>query len=246
MTVFGFFNIRKLGSPWRDLRLRQAVNLAINREDLIRYAAKGNGEIIPALVPRQGFGYDPDLPAYPFDLNRARQLLRDAAYPAGLVVTLIASEDLVIQATVVGKMLEQAGLTVDLQILDHVAFNQQTLLSALEHPPSSKDEISPWRRGWIRSIPAPAGLSLFRARWSLRLGQRAAGTPPAQCAGLAHRGSGATTGVDPSDGTTCAQQAYFLFLYDPIQLYAVNKAVGLRPSSKVLASRVKRAVKDRS
>src|SRR5207237_10268216 len=94
ITVFGFFNMRKAGSPWRDLRLRQAVNLAINREDLIRYAAKENGEIIPALVPRQGFGYDSDLPAYPFDPGQARQLLRDTGYPTGPAVTLIASEDL--------------------------------------------------------------------------------------------------------------------------------------------------------
>ena len=38
---FGQFNMLKVGSPWRDVRLRQAVNLAINREDLIRYATKG-------------------------------------------------------------------------------------------------------------------------------------------------------------------------------------------------------------
>ena len=40
----------KAGSPWRDVRLRQAVNVAINREDLIQYAAKGNGVIVPALL----------------------------------------------------------------------------------------------------------------------------------------------------------------------------------------------------
>src|SRR5215510_9126479 len=32
MTVLGFFNMRKVDSPWRDIRLRQAVNVAINRE----------------------------------------------------------------------------------------------------------------------------------------------------------------------------------------------------------------------
>jgi ABC-type transport system substrate-binding protein len=55
-TVLGLFNMRKTGSPWQDVRLRQAVNYAINREDLIRYAARGNGVIIPALVPPQGVG----------------------------------------------------------------------------------------------------------------------------------------------------------------------------------------------
>src|SRR5687768_17013941 len=37
VSVFGMFNMRKADSPWRDARLRQAANLAINREHLIRY-----------------------------------------------------------------------------------------------------------------------------------------------------------------------------------------------------------------
>ena len=75
--------MRKTGSPWHDVRLRQAVNLAINREDLIRYAAKGNGVIVPALLAVQGFGYDPDLAPYPFDPVKARHLLRRRAMPRG-------------------------------------------------------------------------------------------------------------------------------------------------------------------
>src|SRR5215510_13009381 len=55
VTVFGMFNMRKTGSPWNDRRLRQAVNYAINREDLIPYATKGNGGIIPALLPVRSF-----------------------------------------------------------------------------------------------------------------------------------------------------------------------------------------------
>ena len=72
------------------MRLRQAVNLAINREDLIQYAAKGNGVIVPALLAASSFGYDPDLAPYPFDPGKARALLREAGYPDGLAVTLIA------------------------------------------------------------------------------------------------------------------------------------------------------------
>src|SRR5690606_15255256 len=108
-SVFGLFNMRKTGSPWQDVRLRQAVDLAIHREDLIRYAAKGNGLIIPALIPVRGFGYDPDLASYPFDPDKARDLLRDAGYPEGLPLTLIAPAGLEVQATVISKMLEGIG-----------------------------------------------------------------------------------------------------------------------------------------
>src|SRR5262245_50650081 len=53
LSVFGLFNVHRAGSRWHDVRLRQAANLAINRDDLIRYAAKGNGMLIPALLPTQ-------------------------------------------------------------------------------------------------------------------------------------------------------------------------------------------------
>ena len=127
--VFGQFNMRKTGSPWRDVRLRQAVNLAINREDLIRYATKGNGVIVPALLAVNSFGYDPDLAPYAFDPGKARALLREAGYPDGLAVTLIAPPTLEVQATVVGKMLEQVGFTVERQMLDPAVYNQKTRLS---------------------------------------------------------------------------------------------------------------------
>ncbi len=125
MSVFGLFNMRKTRSPWREVRLRQAVNVAINRADFIRYATKGNGVIIPALVPAEGFGRDPNLAPYPFDPDKARSLLREAGYSDGLMLTLIASNELKVQATVVSKMLEQAGFMVDRQILDPGAFNQK-------------------------------------------------------------------------------------------------------------------------
>src|SRR5712691_1485850 len=160
-TVFGVFNRRKAGSPWHDVRLRQAVNYAINREDLIRCATKGNGVIIPALVPVPGFGYDADLAPYPFDPTKARHLLREASAAEGLALTLIASEELQVQATVVSKMLEQAGFTVELQILDGAAFNRKTYLGNLDQPP----EHQPWDialTSWRDSLNFPV-FQVYRA-----------------------------------------------------------------------------------
>jgi ABC-type transport system substrate-binding protein len=137
-TVFGLLNMRKAGSPWRDVRLRQAVNYAINREHLIRYAAKGNGVVIPALVPAHAFGYDLDLAPYAFDAAQARRLLQEAGDAQGLAITLIAPKELEVQAIVISKMLEQVGLTVDLQLLDPLAYLRQTVLSLSEHPPEQQ------------------------------------------------------------------------------------------------------------
>lgn len=160
LSVFGFFNMRKAASPWRDIRLRQAANYAINRDHLIRYATKGNGVIIPALVPAQGFGYDPDLTPYPFDPAKTRQLLGEAGYPDGLSLTLIASNDLTVQATVISKMLKQAGFTVKLELLDADTFNGQTFLSELAAIPSTRPGILRWGGGLIYSTS--------RCLWSIR------------------------------------------------------------------------------
>ena len=229
-TVFGMFNMRKPGSPWQDVRLRQAVNYAINRADLIRYATKGNGTVIPALVPVHGYGYDPTLPSYPFDPDRAQQQLQAAGYPDGLSIALIASEDLEVQATVVGKMLEHVGFRVERQMYDTTAYNTKIFLSRLEQPP----EQQPWDIAltvffdhinfppfhfyhffaldgpydWVSEQPA------LRQLYTQVLGTVDREQQEAlirQMEGYIH------------------DQAYFLFLYNPIKLYAVNKAVEFVP-----------------
>ncbi len=230
LTVFGQFNMRKVGSPWRDVRLRQAANLAINRDDVIRYGAKGNGVIIPALVPVQGFGYDPDLAPYPFNPTRARQLLRDAGYSDDVPVTLIAPEELEVQATVVSKMLERVGFTMKLQLQDAVAYNQRTLLSHLERPPEEQPwdiALTSWNDllnfppfqiyhyfaldgpyDWVAEQPELRQLYEQLLRTVDREVQQR---------------------LIRQIERHASEQAYFLFLYNPIQLYTANKAVEFVP-----------------
>src|SRR5215471_14239276 len=230
MTVFGFFNMRKARSPWHDVRLRQAVNYAINREDLIRYAAKGNGRIIPALVPVQGFGYDPALAPYPFDPATARRLLREAGTAEGLTLSLVAAEELQAQATVVSKMLEQAGFMVDLQILDGAAFNRKTHLGNLDQTP----EHQPWDIA-LMAYSDLFNFPVFQVYRSFALdGPWNWGIADTK---LHQLHDAVLQTIDREQQQTLIRQmeqhthdqAYFLFLYNPIQLYAVNKTVTFVP-----------------
>jgi ABC-type transport system substrate-binding protein len=230
MSIFGMFNMRKTGSPWHDIRLRQAANHAINREDLIRYATKGNGVIIPALVPAPSFGYDPTLPPYPFDPNIAHRLLREAGHGDGLALTLIAPTTLEVQATVVGKMLEQAGFQVDLQVLTPDAFNQQTVLGQLDQPPEHQAwDIALTSRADRGNFP----VYLFYYLHALDGYNDWVSEQPE----LRQLYEQAIQTVDRDRQQAVIRQmerhtrdqAYFLFLYNPIQLYAVNKAVEFVP-----------------
>jgi ABC-type transport system substrate-binding protein len=229
-SVFGMFNMRKTASPWQEVRLRQAANYAINREHLIRYATKGNGVIIPALLPAASFGYDPTLPPYPFDADKARRLLTEAGYADGLSLTLIAPISLEVQATVVSKMLEQGGFRVERQVLTPDAFNRLTLLSQLEQPP----EHQTWDIALIsRADRGNFPVYLFYYLHALD-GYNDWVSEQAELRQLYEE---ALRTVDRDRQQAVIRQmerhthdqAYFLFLYNPIQLYAANKAVEFVP-----------------
>jgi peptide/nickel transport system substrate-binding protein len=228
--LFGQFNMLKTGNPWRDVRLRQAANLAINREDLIRYATKGNGVIVPALLAVNSFGYDPDLAPYAFEPVKARALLREAGYPDGLAVTLIAPSALEVQAIVIGKMLEQVGFTVERQMLDPDAYNKKTRLPELDQPaeqqawdialtlwndPVNFPAIQPYHvfalGGWSDWVVEEPELPRLYAQVLRTVDREQQQALIRQMEQHTH------------------DQAYFLFLYNPIKLYAVNKAVEFVP-----------------
>jgi len=230
-TLFGFFNMRKAESPWRDVQLRKAVNMAINRDDLIRYATKGNGVIVPALLAVNAFGYEPTLAPYVFDPAKARALLREAGYPDGLAVTLIAPPPLEIQATVVGKMLEQVGFTVERQILEPAVYNQKTRLSDLNQPA----EQQAWDialTSWNDAVNFPpihpyAVFALNDAYYDWVLEEPELQRLYAQVARTVDREQQQALIRQMERHTH--DQAYFLFLYNPIKLYAVNKTVEFVP-----------------
>ena len=243
ITVLGLFNMRKTASPWRDVRLRQAVNYAINREDLISYATKGNGVIIPALLPERAFGHDPDLAPYPFDPGKAQQLWREAGYPPGRPLVLIATEDLEVQATVISKMLEQVALTVQLQMLDAATYSAKTTLGHLDQPP----EQQAWDIALRSTVDTTGATALyFYSIFALDGANDWVGEAP-ELRQFYEQVASAADGVQQQRPIQQMErhthdQAYFLFLYNPIALYAVNKAVEFVPHMTTLLSLTEVAV----
>ncbi|MBC8145935.1 MAG: hypothetical protein H7X80_10145, partial [bacterium] len=81
-----FYGMLTIDPVFKDKRIRQAFNLAVDRDRLIRYVLKGqaNGPASHGLVPPSMPGYDvKQIKGYTFDLARARQLLTEAGFPNG-------------------------------------------------------------------------------------------------------------------------------------------------------------------
>jgi len=108
-------------NPFRDLRVRQAVNHAINRDAIVSRVMDGAAEATGQLMPRDWFGWTPSLPPPVHDVARSRALLAEAGFPDGFNLTIHCSnnryvnDDRICQA--LGQMLTRVGIHTTVQTL---------------------------------------------------------------------------------------------------------------------------------
>jgi peptide/nickel transport system substrate-binding protein len=108
-------------NPFRKREVREAVDLAVDRERLA--AAAGTGAR-PAyqLVPRAVFGHDPTLPSVVPDPARARALLAQAGFARGFDVVLHRPRGYSTAAEIVKDELDEVGIRVRVESLPSAEF----------------------------------------------------------------------------------------------------------------------------
>jgi peptide/nickel transport system substrate-binding protein len=82
-----------IANPFRDLRVRQALSLAIDRQAIVARIMDGQGMPTGQLVPQGFFGYTPSIPVPHADPAAARRLLAEAGLLNGFKLTFHASND---------------------------------------------------------------------------------------------------------------------------------------------------------
>jgi peptide/nickel transport system substrate-binding protein len=115
------------GDPLLDPRVRQALNYAIDKEAIVEnimlgYTAVLNGTV----VGPDAFGYNPDLDPWPYDPDRARELLAEAGYPDGFTIDFDAGVENYTKgqevAEAVVAQLAEVGVTANLQVLEWTVY----------------------------------------------------------------------------------------------------------------------------
>ncbi len=69
--------------PLDDVRIRKALQLALDRQTLLDAIYSGCGTVENGLYPHGLYGFNPNLPAIPFSVEQAKALLSEAGYPNG-------------------------------------------------------------------------------------------------------------------------------------------------------------------
>jgi peptide/nickel transport system substrate-binding protein len=129
-------------NPMQDAKVREAIDLAIDRKALAEIAMEGLGKPQNQLVTPSIFGYSKKVADQKYDPNRAKQLLAEAGYPDGFKVTLSFTSDRLPGDRQVGTSIAQmlAAIGIDAQA------NAQP--AAVFFPARSRGELSMAMSGW--------------------------------------------------------------------------------------------------
>jgi peptide/nickel transport system substrate-binding protein len=112
-------------SLWADRRVRLAVNLAIDRQAINQSITLGFSRLTGSIIPRD-FEFSWPAPLYPFEPQKARQLLTEAGYPQGFEAgELTADTNFAEYAEAIANDLVAIGIRTRLRVLERAAYFTQ-------------------------------------------------------------------------------------------------------------------------
>ncbi|WP_459617805.1 glutathione ABC transporter substrate-binding protein GsiB [Bordetella sp. 2513F-2] len=156
ITRYISFNVQH--KPFDNVKVRQAINYAINREALAKVAFSGYAFPAQGIVP-QGVKYAYKMDPWPYDPAKAKQLLAEAGYPNGFESVLWGGYSNTTTQKVlqfVQQQLRQVGIKVSVQALE-VGQRTEMVQSA---PDPATAPVRMYYAGWSSSTG--------EADWALR------------------------------------------------------------------------------
>jgi peptide/nickel transport system substrate-binding protein len=129
-------------NPLRDLKVRQAIDYAIDRETMVEIVLEGLGKPANQMMPAGFFGSSEDIPMPTYDQDMAKKLLAEAGYSNGFEIDLYCTADrlpgdgAICQA--LGQMLTQVGIKTNVNAVSKTVY----------FPAQARLEYSMFMNGW--------------------------------------------------------------------------------------------------
>ena len=127
-TILSYLALNVRDPVLRDVRVRQALACAIDRQPIIHYLLRDFARPAYSLLPPESWAYDPDIPRYDYDPQRARRLLDQAGYPAvngvrfHLTMKTSTEESTRLLAAVLQQQLREVGVELDIRTFEFATF----------------------------------------------------------------------------------------------------------------------------
>lgn len=142
-----FMNNQK--APFNDKRVRQAVNYAINKDAYIAVVKNGLSSAASSIIGPATQHYKGNDP-YPYDPEKAKELLAEAGYPDGFECTLICASTTgnLKQGEFLQQQLAQVGITMNINALESAVVNDKV---ENVDKPGAEAEVEMYVIGWSSS-----------------------------------------------------------------------------------------------
>ena len=128
------FNLKR--KPFDDVRVRQAINYAINKQEIIDGVLLGLGEPVASPYKPGTRWSNPKLKPYPYDPNKARALLREAGFadtngdgilekdgkPFSFEILTNQNKEREMTAVLIQRRLKEVGIEVNIRVLEWASF----------------------------------------------------------------------------------------------------------------------------
>src|SRR5690606_6077401 len=103
--------------PFNDVRVRRALNYAVDIDLVVNQLLNGLGQPLTTILSPLSFGHNDDLRPYPYDPEKAKQLLAEAGYANGLSFELAVEDKRKDIAEAYAFMLQQIGVEARVRVM---------------------------------------------------------------------------------------------------------------------------------
>jgi peptide/nickel transport system substrate-binding protein len=224
-----FVALNNARAPFTDLRVRRALNHALDRNAIISRILNGTATPLRGVMSPDAFAFNADLPEYRHDLARARALLAEAGVAEGAELVLDTTAALKEVAEAIAALLSRTGLRVRAQVWEGA------VLTPMWQNPERRRERDMFLTSWGNGSLDPSDIMVP----TLRTGGRgnSAGFSNAEVDRLL---DAAETEPDQEKRAAMYQraqaivtdQAPWIFLWLPQDIYGVSKRIaGWKPQA---------------
>ena len=221
--------------PLRDIRVRKALNYGINKEELMRYAFKGNAERMKGvLTEKSGIDLSATEP-YDWNVPKARELLKEAGYGKGLKIKVFYQE----KDYLIARLLRRFYSLLKIDV-EATAIPWEWGVTHFAYPNTRKGYSWDDEDWWIAIVGEPAMLSELMfgfLEWNYHSGAPFQPFPDYLMLPLNEmyqellrtKNRAERFQIYKRANEYVADQAFGLFMMGPLGLYGVNKQLSFIP-----------------
>lgn len=125
---YTYIGMNMTKAPLNDIRVRKAINYAIDKQAIIDVILSGNGKIATSPIAPGVFGFTDKTKNYEYNVEKAKELMKEAGYENGFTTSiLVFSGEVNTQtAEIVQAYLKEIGIDLKIEIVEVSAYWDMT------------------------------------------------------------------------------------------------------------------------